>query len=138
MSGCETTVVSCNGQRTAPARLPRAAVHRKGERDVDVRQPHRIEVDTFVRRSRADLAIAEITTDADLAIGPLFLANEPDIPELMEAQGFRLHDNPGVWKGSWDAWPRCGSSMPATSHRRRRSAAACCRWRCWSLSRVLR
>lgn len=52
----------------------------------------------YLHTGPADLAIAEFTTDADLAIGPQFLAAEPDIGELMEAHGFQLQDNPGMWR----------------------------------------
>ena len=47
----------------------------------------------YLHTGPADLAIAEFTTDADLAIGPQFLAT--DIGGLMRAQGFHMHDNRG-------------------------------------------
>lgn len=52
----------------------------------------------YLHTGPADLAVAEFTTDADLAIGPQFLATEPAIRGLLEARGFQLQDNPGMWK----------------------------------------
>jgi hypothetical protein len=54
----------------------------------------------YLHTGAADLAVAELTTDADLAIAPEFLAHKPDIRELLEARGFELQQNPGTWKTS--------------------------------------
>jgi hypothetical protein len=52
----------------------------------------------YVHTGPADLPVAEFTTDADVAIGPEFLAGEPSIQELLEARGFELQEDPGKWK----------------------------------------
>ncbi|MBA3619637.1 MAG: hypothetical protein H0W56_08625, partial [Acidothermales bacterium] len=52
----------------------------------------------YLHTGAADLAVAELTTDADLAIGPEFLAEEPTIGGLLESHGFELQDDPGKWK----------------------------------------
>ena len=52
----------------------------------------------YLHTGAADLAVAELTTDADLAIGPEFLAEEPTIGGLLESHGFELQDDPGKRK----------------------------------------
>jgi hypothetical protein len=54
----------------------------------------------YLHTGAADLAVAELTTDADLAIAPEFLAEEPDIRDLLESRGFELQQDPGTWKTS--------------------------------------
>jgi hypothetical protein len=54
----------------------------------------------YLHTGAADLAVAELTTDADLVIAPEFLAEEPDIRDLLEARGFELQQDPGKWKTS--------------------------------------
>lgn len=51
----------------------------------------------YVHTGSADLAVAEFTTDADLAIAPEFLACAPSIGDLLTADGFELHEDPGKW-----------------------------------------
>lgn len=52
----------------------------------------------YLHTGPADLAVAEFTTDADLAIAPEFLADTPSIGDLLEADGFVLQEDPGNWK----------------------------------------
>ena len=52
----------------------------------------------YVHTGPANLPVAEFTTDADVAIGPEFLAGEPNIQELLEGRGFELQEDPGKWK----------------------------------------
>jgi hypothetical protein len=52
----------------------------------------------YLHTGPSDLAVAEFTTDADLAIGPEFLATAPSITGLLEANGFELQGDPGKWK----------------------------------------
>lgn len=52
----------------------------------------------YLHTGSADLAVAELTTDADLAIAPELLAENPNIPDLLEAANFELQDDPGRWK----------------------------------------
>lgn len=44
-----------------------------------------------------NLAVAEFTTDADLAIAPALLADAPTIVELLESRDFALQGDPGKW-----------------------------------------
>lgn len=54
----------------------------------------------YLRTGHADVALAEYTTDADLAIDPRTLGPDPRIEEAMSAAGF-IRDpaniNPGTW-----------------------------------------
>lgn len=52
----------------------------------------------YLHTGPSDLAVAEFTTDADLAISPEFLADIPSIGDLLEADGFALQEDPGKWK----------------------------------------
>lgn len=52
----------------------------------------------YLHTGPADVAVAEFTTDADLAIAPEFLADNPGLGDLLEAHGFVLQDDPGKWK----------------------------------------
>lgn len=51
----------------------------------------------YLRTGNSDLAVAEHTTDADFAIGPRDLADEPLLGDLLLADGFTLRRNPGAW-----------------------------------------
>ncbi len=51
----------------------------------------------YLRAGSSDLAVAEYTTDADFAIGPDTLADEPLLGDLLDADGFTLRRNPGAW-----------------------------------------
>lgn len=57
----------------------------------------------YLRTGPTSLAIAEYTTDGDLAIDPELLKDAPPIGELMEAAGFQLatfqgSEEPGIWR----------------------------------------
>lgn len=52
----------------------------------------------YLHTGPADLAVAELTTDADLVIAPELLADTPSIGNLLEAAAFELQDDPGKWK----------------------------------------
>lgn len=52
----------------------------------------------YLHTGPADLAVAEFTIDADLAIAPEFLADHPSLGDLLEANGFVLQEDPGKWK----------------------------------------
>ena len=52
----------------------------------------------YLHTGPADVAVAEFTTDADLAIAPELLADHPSLGDLLEAHGFVLQDDPGKWK----------------------------------------
>lgn len=56
----------------------------------------------YLHTGPAGLAIAEFTTDADLAIAPEFLATEPSIESLLEGGGFELQEDPGKWRTADD------------------------------------
>jgi hypothetical protein len=62
----------------------------------------------YVHIGPADLPVAEFTTDADVAIGPELLAEEPSIHALLEGRGFELQEDPGKWRPS--VLPGAGSS----------------------------
>lgn len=51
----------------------------------------------YLHTGDAELAVAEYTTDADLAIHPLDLADDPLITDLLEAAGFSKDHQPGQW-----------------------------------------
>jgi len=51
----------------------------------------------YLHTGDASIAIPEYTTDADLAVSPDELADEPPIPELLEANGFTRRNQPGGW-----------------------------------------
>lgn len=57
----------------------------------------------YLRTGPASLAIAEYTTDGDLAVDPALLTDTPLLGELMEAGGFELakfqgSEEPGIWQ----------------------------------------
>jgi len=51
----------------------------------------------YMHTGDTHMAVAEFTSDADLAIGPQFLAKEPKIQALLESRGFELQADPGKW-----------------------------------------
>jgi hypothetical protein len=53
----------------------------------------------YLHTGEADLGTAPTTTDADLALVPDLLANEPAVVEAMRAAGFLPGDQPGRWAG---------------------------------------
>ncbi|MGH9090764.1 MAG: hypothetical protein ACRDZR_05215 [Acidimicrobiales bacterium] len=60
----------------------------------------------YLRTGSADLAVAPFTTDADLALDPTRLGDDPRLGDAMETAGFALHRHdgghpePGVWERS--------------------------------------
>lgn len=48
----------------------------------------------------ADLSVAELTTDADVAVSPELLSDTPALTELLELGDFQLGDDPGRWRNS--------------------------------------
>jgi hypothetical protein len=51
----------------------------------------------YLRTGPDEEGIAPFTTDGDLALDPKLLAGEPVLEAAMEAAGFVLQDQPGVW-----------------------------------------
>lgn len=51
----------------------------------------------YLHTGDADLAVAEYTTDADLALSPADLAAAPLLGELLAAHGFTPREHPGAW-----------------------------------------
>lgn len=45
----------------------------------------------------ATLAVAELTTDADVAVAPKLLAETPEIAQLLLSKDFELQGDPGKW-----------------------------------------
>jgi len=52
----------------------------------------------YLHTGEGDLAVSPYTTDADLALRPELLLNDPTLPQAMEAAGFDLTDQPGIWR----------------------------------------
>lgn len=53
----------------------------------------------YLHTGRADLAVAEFTTDADLALDPALLGTTPALEQAMEGKGFTREQNqPGIWR----------------------------------------
>ena len=48
----------------------------------------------------AEIAVPEMTTDADLALDPELLGSEPEIAATLEAAAFTYRDNPGLWSSA--------------------------------------
>ncbi len=51
----------------------------------------------YMHTGDASIAVPEYTTDADFAVSPLELADEPPISDLLEANGFTRRNQPGGW-----------------------------------------
>lgn len=59
----------------------------------------------YLRTGNADIAVAPYTTDADLALDPALLVEDPALEAAMTGAGFHLslidgHVEPGVWVAS--------------------------------------
>ncbi len=52
----------------------------------------------YTREYDADFAVAPLTFDADVALLPELLVDNPRIPAAMEAAGYNLTDQPGIYK----------------------------------------
>ena len=51
----------------------------------------------YMHTGDADLAVAEYTTDADLALQPDAVADAPLLDEILKAGGFTAQEHPGRW-----------------------------------------
>ena len=51
----------------------------------------------YLHTGDANLAVAEYTTDGDLVVDPALLQDDPRLHVAMEAGGFRLDVQPGIW-----------------------------------------
>src|SRR5438552_1867323 len=54
----------------------------------------------YFHTGRAEIAVAEYTTDADLALDPRALQPHPLLNDVLGTGGFRLGKNPGTWIGA--------------------------------------
>ncbi len=54
----------------------------------------------YLRTGEADFAVSPFTADADLAVRPEILLDIPTLRDAMEGGGFRLTDQPGIWKNT--------------------------------------
>ena len=52
----------------------------------------------YTREYDEDFAVAPLTFDADVALAPELLVDDPRIPEVMEAAGYNLTDQPGIYR----------------------------------------
>jgi hypothetical protein len=53
----------------------------------------------YLHTGESDFAVSPYTTDADIALDPRNLADEPKLDQLMGQAGFVLSDQPGIWRG---------------------------------------
>jgi hypothetical protein len=54
----------------------------------------------YLHTGEGDLAVAPYTTDGDLALDPARLSSEPALEDAMRLAGFRLDEQPGIWRGA--------------------------------------
>jgi hypothetical protein len=54
----------------------------------------------YLHTGEGDLAVAPYTTDGDLALDPARLSSEPTLEDAMRLAGFRLEEQPGIWRGA--------------------------------------
>lgn len=54
----------------------------------------------YLHTGNADLAVAPTTTDADIALAPDRLRDEPLLEETLRSSGFAPGNNPGMWCGA--------------------------------------
>ena len=54
----------------------------------------------YLHTGESEFAVSPYTTDADIALDPRNLADEPKLDQLMGQAGFVLSDQPGIWKGT--------------------------------------
>ena len=57
----------------------------------------------YIHTGEAEFAVSPFTYDADLAINPLELADNPKLIEVMQKARFSLTDQPGLYKRTIDA-----------------------------------
>ncbi len=53
----------------------------------------------YLHTGEEDFAVSPYTRDADIALDPRNLADEPRLDQIMEQAGFVLSDQPGIWRG---------------------------------------
>jgi hypothetical protein len=53
----------------------------------------------YLHTHGADIAVAEYTTDGDIALDPSLLADDPKLDALMSRAGFSATREPGTWVG---------------------------------------
>jgi hypothetical protein len=77
----------------------------------------------YLRYGQGDLAVAPMTTDADLAMHVDWVQDEPELYAAMHAAGFLADEQPGRWRGCGDV---CVDLMvvPHQSGRKGRNARA--------------
>ncbi|MGO1054224.1 hypothetical protein [Crossiella sp. CA198] len=56
----------------------------------------------YLHTGAADLVTAPMTTDADIALAPGSLRDEPKLADALRAAGFVASANPGSWRGRGD------------------------------------
>ena len=54
----------------------------------------------YLHTGEADIAVAPYTKDADVAIDPRHLGGHPVLDDAMQAAGFELGDQPGIWRAT--------------------------------------
>src|SRR5213593_2524133 len=54
----------------------------------------------YVHTGRSTMAVAEYTTDADIAIDPRRIASQPKLDQVFTSAGFTRGDQPGTWLSS--------------------------------------
>lgn len=52
----------------------------------------------YTREFDPDFAVSPLTFDADVALCPELLVDDPRIPDVMEAAGYNLTDQPGIYR----------------------------------------
>ncbi|MBU6427986.1 MAG: hypothetical protein KGR26_03160 [Cyanobacteria bacterium REEB65] len=77
----------------------------------------------YLHVGAADLAIAEYTSDADLALNPELLASEPVLEETLRAGGFLPTRQPGIWTKGAESTRTVDLLVPAASAGEGRRAA---------------
>lgn len=54
----------------------------------------------YLRTGETDLEVAPFTQDADVALDPVLLQDEPLLAAAMERAGFTAGDQPGAWRSA--------------------------------------
>ena len=84
----------------------------------------------YLHTGDADLNVVPTTTDADLALFPAKLLDEPLLEDALRAAGFELAANPGAWRGAsvsrWVSWSprRSAAGAAGVRHGCRSTATA--------------
>lgn len=77
----------------------------------------------YLHVGAADLAVAEYTTDADIALDPDLLADEPLLESTLQAGGFLPASQPGIWAKGAERTRTVDLLVPAASAGEGRRAA---------------